>query len=376
MANIKVVTVVGTRPEIIRLSRLIPVLDEATEHKLVHTGQNFDPNLSDVFFEDLGLREPDYHLGIKSSSLGESLGKLFPAIEKVFIKENPDAVMILGDTNSSLSSIIAERMGIPVYHMEAGNRSFDANVPEELNRKLVDHISSFNLPYTEFARRNLLAEGAHPRSVMMTGSPLPEVLAFFDQKIQDSSVLSRFDLSPGQYFLASFHREENVDRPENLRKILHGLEEISARWSVPVIASLHPRTAMRIKEFKIEIPKSLKMVEPLGFTDYCHLQRASKCVLSDSGTISEESAILGFPAVTVRESMERPEALEAGVIIMAGLEPNHLVDAVELVSSRALPSSMPAEYQMLDFSSRVLSQLLSTVHLVSKWNGSNRRING
>jgi UDP-N-acetyl-L-fucosamine synthase len=369
MAKIKVLTVVGTRPELIRLSRLIPLLDEFTDHILVHTGQNFDPNLSDIFFEDLELRSPDYYLGIRGDSLGAVLGNLFPAIENVLMKESPDAVAILGDTNSSLVAIIAERMGIPVYHMEAGNRSFDVNVPEELNRKLVDHISTFNLSYTEFGRRNLLAEGLHPRYVMVTGSPLFEVIGHFRSKIETSSALGAHCITEGGYFVASFHREENVDNEDNLRSILDALGQLGAAWNLPVIASLHPRTANRIDRHRIEVPASVKLVPPLNFTDYCQLQRNAKCVLSDSGTISEEAAILDFPAVTVRNSMERPEALEAGVLVMSGLSPGQVLAAVETAVTSPRSQALPPDYQVPDFSIRVLKQLVSTANVSRLWSG-------
>ena len=369
MGKIKVLTVVGTRPELIRLSKLIPLLDELSEHVLVHTGQNYDPNLSDIFFEDLELRKPNYYLGIRGDSLGTVLGNLFPAIEEVLLRESPDAVAILGDTNSSLSAIVAERMGIPVYHMEAGNRSYDVNVPEELNRKLVDHISTFNLCYTEFGRRNLLSEGVHPRFVSVSGSPMFEVLTHFRRKIESSSALTQNSVKAKGYFLASLHREENVDFEENLRSLISALGALSDRWNLPVLASLHPRTAKRLKQFGVEVPAGVKFTAPLNFSDYCKLQMQAKCVLSDSGTISEEAAILGFPAVTLRNSMERPEALEMGSVILSGLSSSEVSSAVDMAIYSAAAKGVPDAYQVPDFSTRVVSQIVSTARLSKRWTG-------
>jgi UDP-N-acetylglucosamine 2-epimerase (non-hydrolysing) len=371
LEKLRVVTVVGTRPEIIRLSRLIPLLDEVTHHTLVHTGQNFDPNLTEVFFEDLGLRLPDIQLSIDGASLGRSLGSLLPQVEEVLANLMPQAVMVLGDTNSSLVSIICERMSIPVYHMEAGNRSFDANVPEELNRRLVDHISSFNLPYNESSRRNLLAEGLNPRRVLKTGSPLPEVIAHYADKISSSPILDEVGVRRDGYFLASFHRQENVDFPERLGMILESLESVAERWNKPVIISTHPRTAKRLLELGVAESSRLRFTSPMSFSQYCKLQANSSCVISDSGTISEESAILKFPAITIRDSMERPESLESGGIVLSGLAPNEVLNAVEWSMSHP-NKAIPDGCEVLDFSHRVVSQVLSTAPLHKKWSGLNQ----
>jgi UDP-N-acetyl-L-fucosamine synthase len=370
MGKIKVLTVVGTRPELIRLSRLIPLLDEFTEHVIVHTGQNYDPTLSDIFFRDLELRPPDYYLGIRGDSLGEVLGNLFPAIEEVLVKETPDAVAILGDTNSSLAAIIAERMAIPVYHMEAGNRSFDSNVPEELNRKLVDHVSSFNLAYSDHSVRNLLREGLEPRRVAKTGSPIKEIAGYFDQKIQSSMILHELGLSNKNYLLASLHRQENVDYSDRREKALSSLDLLGQHLDMPVVMTTHPRTRARTPDWGNY--SRIQTHEPFGFLDYAKLQSNAFCVISDSGTISEESAVFDFPAVTIRDSIERPEALETGSIVMSGLDSQHLIDCVEF-STRMRAGHKPLDYEITDFSTRVLSFLLSTVTVHHQWGGIRRK---
>jgi UDP-N-acetyl-L-fucosamine synthase len=367
MAKIKVLTVVGTRPELIRLSRLIPLLDKFTDHVLVHTGQNYDANLSDIFFEDLELRPPDYFLGIRGDSLGGVLGNLFPAIEEVLVKESPDAVALLGDTNSSLSAIVAERMGIPVYHMEAGNRSFDPNVPEELNRKVVDHASSFNLPYSERARTNLLAEGLHPRRIYLTGSPMLEVFESHSDKIRASNVRERLGLTQGGYIVASFHREENVDNPEYLQAIIESLAFASRKFSAPILVSLHPRTKSRLASAELTLPNEFVVHEPLNFSDYAKLQIDSKFVASDSGSISEESAIFGFPAITLRQSMERQEAIETNSILMSGYDSDLLSLCADFLERREHSPAAPVEYMARNFSERVLGIILSTVRLAGSW---------
>ncbi|MEY4061257.1 MAG: hypothetical protein RIQ31_919 [Actinomycetota bacterium] len=365
----KFMTVVGTRPEIIRLSRLIPLLDENSEHLLVHTGQNYDPALNKIFFDDLGLREPDYYLGVETSSLGAVLGGILEKIETILIKESPDAVLILGDTNSSIAALLAKRMGIPVYHMEAGNRSFDENVPEETNRRMVDHIADFNLAYSELARKNLLSEGLSPRQVMVTGSPMTEVLAHYAGHIASSEILKTLDLEAKQYFLVSAHRQENVDSESRLRELIQTLEDIHAKWKLPVLVSTHPRTRDRLS--KLSGPGENSGIiwhDPFNYSDYVTLQKNAFCTISDSGTISEEASILGFPAVTIRDSMERPEALEAGAIIMAGLNSSHVIRAIEVAVN--FPSkAVPAEYQVADFSRRVLGIVQSTYWAHKSWLG-------
>ena len=369
----KVMTVVGTRPEIIRLSRVIDRLDRTCDHVLVHTGQNYDHQLNQVFFDDLGLRKPDHLLGVDPSSLGSVLAGTLLGVERVIREEAPDAFLVLGDTNSCVGAVMAKRMRVPVYHMEAGNRCFDENVPEETNRRLVDHVADFNLAYTEHARRNLLAEGLHPRRVIVTGSPMREVLEHFRAQIDDSDVLDRLGLEPRGYFLVSAHREENVDATPRLRSLLASLRRVHERWELPVIVSTHPRTRKRLEEIGHEATSAIRFLEPFGFHDYNHLQLRSACVLSDSGTIAEESAILGFPAVTLRDSIERPEALDTGSILMSGLEPAD----VEMTVSAAMASwnerqSMPQGYEIADTSLRAVHFMMSTYGRHHQWAGLRR----
>lgn len=359
----KVMTVVGTRPEIIRLSRVIDRLDrnDRIEHVLVHTGQNYDHSLNQVFFDDLELRKPDYYLGVDTSSLGAVLGGVLTETEKVLVEERPDAFLVLGDTNSAISTVIAKRMRIPTFHMEAGNRCFDESVPEETNRRLVDHVADFNLCYTEHARRNLLAEGMHARRIMLTGSPMREVLEYFRDRIAASDVTTRLQLEPRGYFLVSAHREENVDNPIRLRKLLACLSRVHTVWQLPVVVSTHPRTRMRLKQNGESVAGDIRWLEPFGFHDYNKLQLDAACVLSDSGTISEESAILGFPAVTLRDSIERPEALDAGTITMTGLDADDIELGVRLAMKEPPDGTvMPAGYEVDDTSLRVVRFILST----------------
>lgn len=368
----KVMTVVGTRPEIIRLARVIHRLEstEGVEHVLVHTGQNYDRSLNEVFFEDLDLRAPDHYLGVDTSSLGAVLGGVLVATERVLLEERPDAVLVLGDTNSCLAAVIAKRMRIPTYHMEAGNRCFDDNVPEETNRRLVDHVADFNLAYTEHARRNLLAEGLHPRRVLVTGSPMREVLTHYRDRIDASDVVERLGLTPGGYFLVSAHREENVDSPARLRMLLECLEAVHRTYERPVVVSTHPRTRKRLEALGQEIEGDVRWLEPFGFHDYNKLQVEAACVLSDSGTISEESSILGFPGVTLRDSIERPEALDAGSIMMTGLDAGDVVRAVGVsIADGAVTSSMPAGYEIGDTSNRTVRFILSTAGRHHAWAG-------
>jgi UDP-N-acetylglucosamine 2-epimerase (non-hydrolysing) len=368
----KVMTIVGTRPEIIRLSRVLSRLDatEGIEHVLVHTGQNYDRQLNGVFFEDLGLRAPDHYLGVDTTSLGSVLGGVLIGTEKVLLEEAPDAVLVLGDTNSCLATLMAKRMRIPTYHMEAGNRCFDENVPEETNRRLVDHVADFNLAYTEHARRNLLAEGLQPRRIIVTGSPMREVLEHYRTQIEASDVVSRLGLEPGGYFLVSAHREENVDNPNRLRALLGCIDRVHSVHGLPVVVSTHPRTRKRLDALGERIEGDIRWLEPFGFHDYNRLQIDAACVLSDSGTISEESAILGFPAITLRDSIERPEALDAGTIVMTGLDPDDVVRAVRIaLDGSAVTTSIPAGYEIGDTSSRVVRFILSTAGRHHAWAG-------
>lgn len=358
----KVVTIVGTRPEIIRLAPTIKALDTVAEHVLVHTGQNYDYALNEVFFEDLGLRAPDVYMGIDTSSLGVVLGSVLMKTEEVLLRERPDAVLILGDTNSAIAALIARRMKIPVYHMEAGNRSFDGNVPEEINRRLVDHVADYNLVYTEHARRNLLSEGIHPSRILMTGSPMVEVLEQSADSISRSDVLGRLDLSDNGYFLVSLHREDNVDSPARLESLLRALGELLDKYEIPVVVSTHPRTRQRLEGQAEELKGRLVFHPPFGFNDYIKLQQNARLVLSDSGTISEESAILGFPAVTLRDAIERPEAIDTGSIITTGTSAPAILAAVDYVLKRDTAHSVPQDYSITDTSHRVVSFMLSTCH--------------
>ena len=377
--KLTVVTVVGTRPEIIRLSRVIPLLDKHFNHIFVNTGQNKDPMLSKVFFDELEIRTPDLYLDVDTSTLGAVLGDTLAKIEKVFLEHKPDAVLILGDTNSAISAVLAKRMHIPVYHMEAGNRSFDENVPEETNRRLVDHVSDFNLPYTEHARRNLLAEGLPPRRIMVSGSPMREVLDSYMQKIHASNILEVLDLEPQKYFLVSAHRQENVDSPERLKDLLETLKKVHETWGLPIMVSTHPRTRKQLESIPgYKETKGVVFHEPFGFVDYNKLQLNAKCVLSDSGTISEESIILGFPAVTIRDSMERPEALEFGGIVMTGLKAPNVIAGIRSVtedrssSKESSRNLLPAGYEVNDCSTRVVRFMLSTISRHHEWAGIRR----
>ena len=376
--KLKVLTIVGTRPEIIRLSRVMALLEEHTEHKVVHTGQNYDYELNEVFFKDLDLRKPDYFLEVDTSSLGRVMGETLIKSEEVLRKEQPDAVLILGDTNSSIAGIMAKRLKIPVFHMEAGNRSFDLNVPEEINRRIIDHIADFNLVYTEHARRHLLSEGLPHRRIYLTGSPMYEVLHYYKDKIEQSKILESLNLEAGRYFIVSTHREENVDNEANLRSILDILNRLAETYKLPVIVSTHPRTRKRIEalatnhESPITSHKLIQFLKPFGFHDYNHLQMHAKCAISDSGTISEESAILSFPAISLRKSMERPEAQDAGTIVLTGFDPQVVMNSVALVIDEHQKSSyqrIPDEYTIANTSWRVLKLILGNARLSNEWWG-------
>ena len=367
MKKLKVVTIVGTRPEIIRLSRLIPKLDEYTDHIFVHTGQNSDPKLNEIFFEDLELRAPDYYLNVDTSSMGSVMGDVLKKSEEVFLREQPDAVMILGDTNSAIAAIVAERLHIPVYHMEAGNRSFDNNVPEELNRKMVDHVASFNLPYNDYSMRNLLAEGIHPRFIQKTGSPIREIYEHYKDKIAASNAVEDLGLTANGYFLVSVHRQENVDLPERLEKVLDCLVAVRDHWNLPVLVSTHPRTRVRLGALNKSDVEGITFHEPFGYLDYNKLQLDAKCVISDSGTIGEESSLMGFSAVTLRDSIERPEALETGSIIMAGLNPVNLIQSIALELATSSSGDTPEGYDIALFSERVMKFVFSTALRHKNW---------
>lgn len=365
----KVVTVVGTRPEVIRLSRVIARLDESVDHVLVHTGQNSDHGLNGVFFEEMGLRSPDISFGVDTNSLGSILGDIMRMTENLLRQEQPDAFLVLGDTNSGLSALIAKRMNIPVYHMEAGNRCFDENVPEETNRRVIDHLADFNLVYTEHARRNLLAEGLPARRIMLTGSPMREVLNFYTDEIAASDVMARLGIMTNEFFLVSAHRQENVDDPERLDALLMCLQSVAQKWGLPVLVSTHPRTKQKLDTRGIHEIPGVQFHEPFGFFDYCHLQTKALCVASDSGTISEEASILGFPAVTLRSSIERPEALDAGLIITTDLRPEILIGGIQASIRDRHLASIPFEYEPANTSVRVRNFILSTAREHRAWSG-------
>lgn len=377
MRKLKVMTILGTRPEIIRLSRVMARLDMFTDHVVVHTGQNWDYELNEVFFEDLGVRKPDHFLGTGGGSLGETLGKILMESERVLRDERPDAVVVLGDTNSAISAIMARRMKIPVYHMEAGNRSFDRNVPEETNRKLVDHISDFNLVYTEHARRHLLSEGIQHRRIYLTGSPMREVLDHYRTQIASSDILARLGLEARGYFIVSLHREENVDSSDRLQQLVTALNSLAEKYDMPVIVSTHPRTRNRLEALQnTTLDTRLQWMKPFGFHDYNHLQMQAFCAISDSGTIAEESSILGFPAITPRDAIERPEGLDVGCLIMTGLDCETILRGVDAVTrifaerhETGAARPVPADYCITNTSERVVSLILGTAKLSNGWDG-------
>ena len=374
-SKLKVFTIVGTRPEIIRLAAVIKLLEQHLDHKMIHTGQNYDYELNQVFFDDLGLRKPDYYLGVDTSSLGHVLGETLIRVEEIFNAEKPDAVLILGDTNAAIAGIMAKRMKIPIYHMEAGNRSFDFNVPEEINRRIIDHIADFNLVYTENSRRHLLAEGLPHRHVYVTGSPMYEVLNQYRDKIAASKILEALKLEKNKYFIVSCHREENVDYPSNLKKIIAFLNMIAEKYDMPVVVSTHPRTRKRIEALgEVKVDPRIQWLKPFGFFDYNALQLNAKCAISDSGTISEESSMMNFPAITIRQALERPEAMDAGTIILTGLDPETVLDSIEVVLAEFAANGgkydrICPEYQVTNTSWRVLKLILGTAGLAYRWQG-------
>ena len=334
MKKLKVMSIVGTRPEIIRLAEVLKKCDEYFNHVLVHTGQNWDYTLNDVFFEELELRKPNHFLGVVGNDLGETMGNIIAESYKILVQERPDALLILGDTNSCLSAIAAKRLKIPVFHMEAGNRCFDQNVPEEINRRIVDVTSDVNLAYTEHARRYLLSEGMRKEYTFVTGSPLPEVFAKYMTKIDESDVLERLGLEKGKFILVSAHREENIDNDENFKSLTDALNAIAEKYDMPVIYSTHPRSWKRIDAKGIQFHENIKQLKPFGFYDYNKLQKESFCVLSDSGSLAEESNIMGFPAVSIRTSTERPEAIDKGSVILGGITFDSITQAIEVITKQ------------------------------------------
>ena len=366
----KVMTLVGTRPEIIKLSMVLCELDKFTKHILVHTGQNFDYELNEVFFRDLGLRKPDYFLNAVGNTTAETIGNVIAKADAVMEKEKPDALLLYGDTNSCLAVIAAKRRKIPVFHMEAGNRCFDQRVPEELNRKVIDHLSDINMVLTEHARTYLLREGIRPETVIKTGSSMIEVLNAHKKQIEESDVLSRLGLQPKKFFVVSSHREENVDAPENFQNFFKTLHAVADCYQLPVIISTHPRTRKKMDSLGIspEQGNLLQFMKPLGFFDYIKLQKEAFCVISDSGTITEESSILGFPAITIRQAHERPEGMDEGTLIMSGLTPEHVLNAIDTVTRQfqeAGPMHIIRDYDVDNVSRKVVRIVLSYIDYVN-----------
>lgn len=367
----KIMTILGTRPEIIKLSRVIAELDRHTRHILVHTGQNYDYELNRIFFDGLDIRKPNYFLNAAKATAVLSIGNIISKADTVLAKESPDALLLLGDTNSCLSAIAAKRRKIPIFHMEAGNRCFDERVPEEVNRRIVDHISDINLPYTEHARRYLLLEGIRPETIIKTGSPMREVLSYYEPSIAASDALTRLKLEPRDYFVVSAHREENIESAANFGDLLATLEMLVKRYRRRVIVSTHPRTRRRLQSMKRKaFPAKVEFLKPLGFADYVRLQQNAYCVLSDSGTLTEESSILAFPAVMIRQAHERPEGMDEGTLIMSGLSPASVCGAIDATVAQyrdqARPFRCVADYEADNVSSKVLRIILSYTEYVNR----------
>ncbi len=366
--KMKVATILGTRPEIIRLTECIKKADVFFDHILIHTGQNYDYSLNQVFFEDLELRQPDYFLNVVGEHLGETIGNVIAKSYEILLKEMPDALLVLGDTNSVLCTIAAKRLKIPIFHMEAGNRCFDQNVPEEINRKISDHISDINLAYTEHSRRYLLSEGFRKDHVFVTGSPLREVLNKYADKINNSDVVERMSLTIGKYIVVSTHREENIDIKDHFQILAASLNSVAEKYKLPIIFSTHPRTRKRIKDLGFEFHPLIQNTEPLGFFDYVHLQKNAFVVLSDSGTISEETAMMGFPSVSIRTSTERPEAVDAGTIILGGIQKDQMINSIEIATKMPVTENTerPWEYDVTNCSERVIKVIQSYTPIVNK----------
>lgn len=366
----KVMTIVGTRPEIIKLSCVIPALDGAVKHVLVHTGQNYDYELNQIFFDGLGLRKPDRFLECAAEGAAQTIANVIAKADAAMAKERPDALLLLGDTNSCLAAIAAKRRKIPIFHMEAGNRCFDERVPEEVNRRIVDHVSDVNLVYTEHARRYLLAEGVRPETVIKTGSPMKQVLAAQKEKIESSRILSKLKLKKNRYFAVSLHREENVDDRARFTRLLGALSQVQKEHQVPVIVSTHPRTRKRLEALGKKAPKGLRFMAPLAFADYISLQRSALCVLSDSGSLTEEASLLGFAAVMLREAHERPEGQDQGTVIMAGTRPEHIADAVRVATERfgraGRTWSVAPDYDVDNVASIVVNAILGYTDYVNR----------
>lgn len=368
-SKLKVMTIIGTRPEIIRLSEVIKCCDKYFSHILVHTGQNYDYTLNKIFFEDLSLREPDYYLDAVGANLGETMGNIIAKSYEILEKEKPDAILILGDTNSALAAISAKRLKIPIFHMEAGNRCFDQNVPEETNRRIVDHISDINLPYTEHSRRYLLSEGVKKEHIYVTGSPMREVLEKNKAKINGSDVLKQLSLEEKKYILVSAHREENIDIEENFYSLMNALNAVANKYNMPVIYSTHPRSLKRITDRGFVFEKNVKNLKPFGFFDYNCLQKHAYCVLSDSGTLSEESAMLDFPGVLIRTSTERPEVLDKGTVVIGGIKEDDIISALDLAVAmyeNKEPLASVPDYTDTNVSVKVVKIIESYVKIINE----------
>jgi UDP-N-acetylglucosamine 2-epimerase (non-hydrolysing) len=365
----KVATIIGTRPEIIRLARVMAVLDRYADHRIIHTGQNYDYELNQIFFDDLEIRKPDYFLEAAGKNAAETIGLVISRSDEALAEIKPAAVLILGDTNSCLAAISAKRRKIPVFHMEAGNRCFDQRVPEEINRKIVDHISDINMPYSDIGREYLLREGIPPDRVIKTGSPMYEVLHYYMPKIEASDVLTRLDLKAEDYFVVSSHREENIDFPEQFEKLIIMLNGLADRFGKRVIVSTHPRTRKMIEAGQIVLRPAVELLKPLGFTDYVHLQMHAMATLSDSGTITEESSILNFPALNIRNAHERPEGMEEGAVMMTGLEFDRILEGLVILKSQGRADTrtlrMVSDYQMPNVSEKVARIILSYTDYVN-----------
>jgi len=370
MKKLKVCTVVGTRPEIIRLSRVMAALNVYCDHIIVHTGQNYDYELNQIFFDDLELRKPDHFLNAAGSNGAETIGNVIIEVDKVLAREAPDAILVLGDTNSCMAAIAAKRRKIPIFHMEAGNRCFDMRVPEEINRKIVDHTADINLTYSSIAREYLLREGLSPDMIIKTGSPMFEVLGHYRQKIDSSDILSELDLEPGQYFLVSAHREENVDSDFNFRNLVDTLNSIAEIYNLPIIVSTHPRTQKRIDAYGSAFKSNIRLLKPLGFTDYNMLQLKAKATLSDSGTINEESSIMNFPALNIREAHERPEGMEEAAVMMVGLGLERIMQGLKILENQSFGDArllnQVQDYSMPNVSEKVVRIIHSYVDYVNR----------
>ena len=366
----KVMTIVGTRPEIIKLSRVIAELEENVEHILVHTGQNYDYELNEIFFKDLRVKKPDHFLNCVGETTADTIANIISASDKIIEEVQPDAVLLYGDTNSCLSVISAKKRQVPIFHMEAGNRCFDQRVPEELNRKIVDHLSDINMPLTEQARDYLISEGIRPETIIKTGSCMKEILNFYKSEISESQVLKNLELKEGSYFIVSIHREENVDYKKNLENLLHSLNAVAEKYQLPVIVSTHPRTKNRIEQLEgdLKVNPLVNFMKPMGFFDYIKLQQEAKCVISDSGTITEESSILGFPAIMIRKAHERPEGMDEGTLIMSGLETERVLESIHVMvnQSERHESKIIKDYDVDNVSVKVTRIILSYIDYVNR----------